>query len=41
MAAILRAKSKPPVAEYDRSLVWSALLLAALGLVMVYRNNFV
>jgi len=36
MAAILRAKSKPPVAEYDRSLVWSALLLAALGLVMVY-----
>ena len=36
MAAILRAKSKPPVAEYDRSLVWGALLLAALGLVMVY-----
>jgi len=36
MAAVLRAKSKPPVAEYDRSLVWGALLLAALGLVMVY-----
>jgi cell division protein FtsW len=25
-----------PVAEYDRSLAWAALLLAALGLVMVY-----
>jgi len=36
MAAVLRAKSKPPAAEYDRSLLWSALLLAALGLVMVY-----
>ena len=36
MAAVLRVKSKPPVAEYDRSLVWGALLLAALGLVMVY-----
>ncbi len=25
-----------PDAEYDRSLAWAALLLAALGLVMVY-----
>jgi len=36
VAAVLRAKSKPPAAEYDRSLLWGALLLAALGLVMVY-----
>ena len=36
MAAVLRAKSKLPAAEYDRSLVWVVLLLAALGLVMVY-----
>ena len=27
---------KTPSAEYDRSLAWSALLLAAIGLVMVY-----
>jgi cell division protein FtsW (lipid II flippase) len=25
-----------PRAEYDRSLAWAALLLAAMGLVMVY-----
>ena len=36
MAAVLRAKSKLPAAEYDRSLVWVVLLLAALGLVMLY-----
>jgi len=36
VAAVLRAKSKLPAAEYDRSLVWVVLLLAALGLVMVY-----
>jgi len=29
VAAVLRAKSKLPAAEYDRSLVWGALLLAA------------
>ncbi|MDX1374971.1 MAG: putative lipid II flippase FtsW [Burkholderiales bacterium] len=31
-----RAKNRLPAAEYDRTLVWGALLLAALGLVMVY-----
>jgi cell division protein FtsW len=36
MAAVLRATHKQPAAEYDRALLWSALLLAALGLVMVY-----
>ena len=39
MAAVLRTTRtihKPPAAEYDRALLWSALLLAALGLVMVY-----
>jgi cell division protein FtsW len=36
VAAVLRAKSKLPAAEFDRSLVWVVLLLAALGLVMVY-----
>jgi cell division protein FtsW len=36
---VARARSrtaKLPAAEYDRSLLWGALLLAALGLVMVY-----
>jgi cell division protein FtsW len=28
-----------PTAEYDRSLAWAALLLAALGLVMVYSSS--
>jgi cell division protein FtsW len=36
VAAVLRTKTKLPAAEYDRSLVWVVLLLAALGLVMVY-----
>jgi cell division protein FtsW len=39
VAAVLRTTRtihKPPAAEYDRALLWSALLLAALGLVMVY-----
>jgi len=31
-----RTVQKMPAAEYDRSLVWGAMLLAALGLVMVY-----
>jgi cell division protein FtsW len=34
--AVLRKAQKGPTAEFDRSLVWGALLLAALGLVMVY-----
>jgi cell division protein FtsW len=34
--AVPRSVQKIPAAEYDRSLVWGALLLAALGLVMVY-----
>jgi len=36
MAAARSRTNKLPVAEYDRSLLWGALLLAALGLVMVY-----
>jgi cell division protein FtsW len=32
----LRAGRAAPLAEYDRSLAWAALLLAATGLVMVY-----
>jgi cell division protein FtsW len=36
MAAARSRTNKVPVAEYDRSLLWGALLLAALGLVMVY-----
>jgi cell division protein FtsW len=34
--AVPRTAQKMPAAEYDRSLAWGALLLAALGLVMVY-----
>jgi len=36
MAAARSRTNKLPVAEYDHSLLWGALLLAALGLVMVY-----
>jgi len=36
VAAVRGRTNKPPAAEYDRSLLWGALLLAALGLVMVY-----
>ncbi len=36
MTALRARTSKLPAAEYDRSLLWGALLLAALGLVMVY-----
>ncbi len=32
-------KSRPPPAEYDHTLMWSALLLLALGLVMVYSSS--
>ena len=35
MASYVFAR-KAPMAEYDRSLAWAALLLAAVGLVMVY-----
>lgn len=34
--AVPRTAQKMPTAEYDRSLAWGGLLLAALGLVMVY-----
>ncbi len=36
VAAARGRTSKLPATEYDRSLLWGALLLAALGLVMVY-----
>jgi len=37
MAAVMRSsQNRRPPAEYDRTLVWGALLLAAFGLVMVY-----
>ena len=36
VARVRTRTGKLPAAEYDRSLVWGALLLAALGLVMVY-----
>ena len=32
-------KSRPPPAEYDHTLMWSTLLLLALGLVMVYSSS--
>jgi len=38
-SADLRAARRLPDAEYDRSLAWAALLLAALGLVMVYSSS--
>ena len=33
------AKSRPPPAEYDHALAWSAVALLALGLVMVYSSS--
>ncbi len=33
------AKSRPPLPEYDHALMWSTLLLLALGLVMVYSSS--
>ena len=32
-------KSRPPLAEYDHALLWSGVLLLALGLVMVYSSS--
>src|SRR3990170_3996549 len=32
-------KSRPPPAEYDHALLWSGVLLLALGLVMVYSSS--
>ena len=32
-------KSRPPPAEFDRALAWSAAALLALGLVMVYSSS--
>ena len=32
-------KNRPPLAEYDHALLWSGVLLLALGLVMVYSSS--